>query len=38
MALLTSDDDCQQYLDKGIPVLQNIAKAFAEGNLAKSKG
>ena len=33
VALLTSEDDYQQYLDKGIPMLQNIDKHWLAADL-----
>ncbi len=34
VALLTSEDDYQEYLDKGIPLLQNIDKHWLAADLA----
>ncbi len=37
IALLSSDNDYQRYLDEGIPMLQNIAKAYTEATIVEKQ-
>ena len=37
MIMSSSDNDYQRYLDEGIPMLQNIAKAYTEATIVEKQ-